>query len=83
MKQNNTKTIISFAKKMNLELPKDPNKINWEDSDVWWLLSKMAHEFNAMDKLMNIKAEPKEIEEKAACIANFAMIISERYKNKR
>lgn len=79
--KNHSTLIIPFAKKINHNLNSDLIKKDWEKSDYWWLFTRMAQEINAMDKAMMNKENPQKVEEKAASVACFAIIIAKQYSN--
>lgn len=81
--KNNSNLIVPFAKRINKNINSDPVKKGWEKSDHWWLFTRMAQEINSMDKAMMSKESVQKVEEKAASIAGFAMIIAKQYGNRR
>jgi hypothetical protein len=72
--------VIEFAKRMATDITIDPDKKDWQKhKDKWWFFSQLAKEVNAMEFIMagRIKGDASE---KAASIANLAMIVSNMAK---
>lgn len=76
----NSQAIIDFAKHMSRDLTQDPEKKNWQDSDVWFSLKELAGAVNSLEEeLIKEKVKERNILKHCVEIANRAMIIRHRH----